>query len=137
MKNKIKERYEGLQSVMLEAGNNACLFLSLLSIVEEVLKVEQDFYKTYKWALEHNFMREDFYMLDSRDFLETLIGKKTTFEKCKELPKKVPDKMYTIEKWYNKKTGYTHFKRRYFDTLKASVTVRDGKIQEYYCYTIG
>ena len=80
---------------------------------------------------------EQFYCVNQELILEVLTGKKWTKKIMPKLPDKVPDKMYTVEKWYNPRTNFTHFKRRAFDTLKTSVTVKEGKLVEYYTYTWG
>ncbi len=50
------------------------------------------------------------------------------------LPSVINDNQFTIEKWFNPRTKFTHFKRRFVDTLQSSVTVKEGKVIEYYIY---
>lgn len=129
-------RYSGIQTVFKNAGESGCLFLSLLSIAEEYTRLPIDFIFAYNKCLDFGLIDTDFYCKDQEKILNIFTGKvwKKTVEK--ELPNPVPQNMYTVAKWYNKRTKFTHFRRRGFDTLNNSVTVNEGKIIEYYCYTV-
>ena len=132
----MKERYKGIQTVFKRAGESACLFLSLMSIAEEYTGLDIDFIWAYDTCRDMNLIKKDFYCMDQETILRVFtnrIWKKTVL---KSLPERVPDNMYTIQKWYNDRTGFTHFRRRGFDTLESSVTVNEGHIVEYYCYTV-
>ena len=131
-----KERYEGIQTVFENAGENACLFLSLLSIAEEYTGLPVDFIVAYRKCIDLGFIEKDFFCNDQEKILYTFTGKKWKKTVTKELPNPVPYEMFTIEKWYNPRTDFTHFKRRGWDTLKSSVTVKEGYIKEYYCYEV-
>lgn len=131
-----KERYEGIQTVFENAGENACLFLSLLSIAEEYTGLPVDFIVAYRKCIDLGFIEKDFFCNDQEKILYTFTGKKWKKTVMKELPNPVPYEMFTIEKWYNPRTDFTHFKRRGWDTLKSSVTVKEGYIKEYYCYEV-
>ena len=130
----VKERYNGVQTVFEKAGDYACLFLSLLSIAEEYTGLPVDFIVAYRKCIELGLIDKDFYCKNQEKMLYELTGKKWNKTIVKELPDPVPENMFTIEKWYNPRTDFTHFKRRAFDTLESSVTTREGKIVEYYCY---
>lgn len=132
----VKERYNGIQTVFEKAGESGCLFLSLISIAEEYTGLPVDFIVAYRKCIELGLIEKDFYCLDQSKILETFTGSKWKKTILKELPNPVPESMYTVEKWFNKRTGFTHFKRRGFDTLESSVTVKEGYIKEYYCYSV-
>lgn len=134
--NDVKKRYEGIQTVMKNAGDYACLFLSLLSIAEEYTGLPVDFIVAYRKCIELGLIENDFFCNDQEKILETFTGKKWKRAVVKELPSPVPENMYTVEKWFNERTGFTHFKRRGWDTLEISVTVKEGYIKEYYCYSV-
>ena len=134
--NDVKERYEGIQTALKMAGDYACLFLSVLSIAEEYTGLPVDFIMAYRKCLELGLIRKDFYCNDQEKMLYEFTGKKWKKTIVKELPDPLPDNTYTIEKWYNKRTNFNHFKRRYFDTLVDSKTVKEGFILEYYCYSV-
>ena len=131
----VKERYNGIQTVFEKAGDYACLFLSLLSIAEEYTGLPVDFIVAYRKCIELGLIEKDFFCNDQEKILYELTGAKWTKTVVKELPDHpVPENMFTVEKWFNERTGFTHFKRRMFDTLESSVTVKEGYIKEYYCY---
>ena len=130
-----KQRYSGVQTLFGTAKDAACLFLCMLSIAEEQTGHDIDFITAYHKCLDARAIDEQFYCSNQELILETLTGKKWTKQVMQKLPASVPEKMYTVEKWYNPRTGYTHFKRRAFDTLVSSVTVKEGKLIEYYTYT--
>lgn len=80
-------------------------------------------------------MRSDFYVKDAFAILNYYTNKKWVRRSVTELPKEIKDNEYTEAVWFNKRTSFTHFRRRGFDTLQNSVTVKEGKIQSYYIYT--
>ena len=130
-----KQRYEGIQTSFQNANLYGCLFLSLLSIAEEYTHEKIDFIEAYRRCRSRGFIDDDFFCKDQEAILYDLTGTKWKKKVMLKLPEIVPDLMYTVEKWYNPRTNLTHFKRRGFDTLSASVTVREGYIKEYYTYT--
>lgn len=130
----VQERYNGIQTAMKNAGESACLFLSLLSIGEEYTGLPVDFIVAYRKCIELGLIEKDFFCNDQEKILYEFTGKKWKKTVLKELPDPVPENTYTVEKWYNDRTGFTHFKRRSFDTLESSITVKEGYIKEYYCY---
>ena len=132
----VKERYNGVQTVFEKAGDYACLFLSLLSIAEEYTGLPVDFIVAYRKCIELGLIDKDFFCSDQKKILYEFTGKKWRKTVVKKLPDPVPDEMFTVEKWYNPRTDFTHFKRRAFDTLESSVTVKEGHIKEYYCYEV-
>ncbi len=129
-------RYSGIQTVFKKAGDSGCLFLSLLSIAEEYTRLPIDFIMAYNKCLDFGLIDTDFYCKDQEKILNIFTGKVWKKTVVKELPNPVPLEMYTVAKWYNDRTDFTHFRRRGFDTLTNSVTVKEGKIIEYYCYTV-
>lgn len=131
-----KERYNGIQTVFEKAGESACLFLSLLSIAEEYTGLPVDFIVAYRKCIDSGLIEKDFFCNDQEKILYEFTGKKWKKTVLKELPNPVPENTYTVEKWHNERTGFTHFKRRTFDTLESSVTVKEGSIVEYYCYSV-
>lgn len=130
-----KQRYSGLQTLFGVAHDTSCLFLCMLSIAEEQTGHDIDFITAYQSCLKAKAIDEQFYCVNQELILETLTGKKWIKQTLSKLPDAVPNKMYTVEKWYNPRTNFTHFKRRAFDTLKSSVTVKEGRLVEYYTYT--
>lgn len=124
-------RYAGCQTFLTEG----CLFLSLLSIAEEYSKETFDCLRVLEYARKMGYITDnnDLTIIGQTSLLKDLTGKTWERVVMSKLPATVPDAMYTIEKWVNGKK--THFRRRFVDTLSNSITVRDGKLVEYYTYT--
>ena len=125
-------RYAGVQTFLTEG----CLFLSLCSIAEQAANMHIDilsalqYAKSEGWIDQNNDMTED----SQCALLGFLTGKKWHREEFTTLPNPVPDEMYTVEKWLNPSNGFTHFRRRFVDTITKSVTVARGKLSGYYGY---
>lgn len=130
----IRKRYSGIQDMIRHIGTDGCYFLSLCTIIEEVSDKQADILEIVRVAIDNKWMKEDFYLLDPCAILRHFTKKNFKMKKIAELPSKINDNEYTIEKWYNERTGYTHFKRRFVDTLRSSVTVKEGYIKEYYFF---
>lgn len=146
--NKLLEKYIGLQTKMLKSadeikqfGDYSCLFLCLCSIAEEYNESHHSRYRVdiladYLACRSKGYIGDEFFVKDSPAVLEYLTGQKWKREIVEKLPEPVPDNMYTVERWYNQKTRYTHFRRRWGDTLVDSNTVRNGKLTNYYLFTV-
>lgn len=130
----IKKRYKGIQTTLLHCGETGCLFLALMSIVEEFLKKPCDLINCINVLRETNCIEDNFYVNDSLMMLSLLTGKRWHRRESISLPDVIKENEFTIEKWYNPRTNFTHFRRRGFDSLANSITVREGKLQEYYIY---
>lgn len=142
----IRAKYKGIQSKMKDSakefsllGDYGCLFLCICSIAEEY---NQDF-KTGKqldimsfWlqCRSKGLIGEEFFCKDQTEMLKLATGVEWSKSVVEQLGT-VKDNQYTVEKWFNKETGFTHFKRRWGDTLRSSRTVNEGNIIEYYVYT--
>lgn len=146
--NKLREKYIGLQTKMLKSaddikqfGDYSCLFLCLCSIAEEYNESHHNRYRVdiladYLACRSKGYIGDEFSVKDSTAVLEYLTGQKWKREIVEALPDTVPDNMYTVERWYNQNTRYTHFRRRWGDTLVDSNTVRNGKLTNYYLFTV-
>lgn len=86
--------------------------------------------------MSKGWLKEDYTCENSISILNSATEKKFSRRIVEKLPDVIKDNEFTVEKWYNPRTKYTHFKRRFVDTLKSSVTVKEGKIKEYYIYSI-
>ena len=56
--------------------------------------------------------------------------------KIEETLEVINDNEYTVAVWYNERTQFKHFRRRYFDTLLNSVTVKEGSIAYYHIFRV-
>ena len=131
----IKERYDGVQTLFKKIDSDGCLFLCLCTIIEEVTGREADIAGIVQVSRKRGWLANDYTVNDSLSLLNYFTGKKFKRESVRKLPAAVSDNMFTVEKWHNEKTGYTHFKRRFVDTVLNSVTVKQGKLIEYYIYS--
>lgn len=142
-----REKYIGIQTELKKKksfvacmGDYACLFLCLCSIADEYFeakgdKKEIDLVEFALKCREKGFISDD-WICRTELILNFATGVKWKKKAVKTLPKIISDNMFTVEKWYNKRTGYTHFRRRWGDTLKSSITVKEGILQEYYIFTV-
>lgn len=131
----VRDRYEGIQTVLRKCGESGCLFLSILSIAEEVAGVSFDLINTIHICLQKRWITNDFECLDSLAILNYLTGKIWIRREVTRLTRDVAYNEYTVANYFNPRTGIIHRRRRSYDTLKASVTVREGYIKSYYIYS--
>ena len=137
----IKERYDGLQTLFKAAYESACHFLTLCSIADEYRADHKLPYIDLIWAIRtcrsRQLIDDEFYVKDDGTGVLKLLtdGQKWSRKDVAKLGK-VGDNDYTEAEWFNPRTGYTHFRRRYVDTLRDSVTVAEGYIKQYRIYTV-
>ena len=132
--NNSKKRYTEIQSLLEKCGESGCHFLSLLSIVEEVNSEPVDLIEAIKMSLAKKYIDENFFVKAGDSLLEYFTGKKWTRKIVKTLPSKIKDNEYTEAIYFNPRTNLYHYRRRGFDTLKSSVTVREGYVLKYYIW---
>lgn len=130
----LRQRYEGLQSVLQACGKDGCLFLSVLSIAEQYLDKPIDLIDAIRQCRSKGLISDDFFT-DTVGVLELLTKKQWTKREVENLPPILAEDEYTVAKWFNQRTGFTHFRRRGWDSLTNSVTVKEGAVQSYYIYT--
>lgn len=128
----IIRRYEGVQTFLTEG----CLFLSLMSIAEQVANEHIDILSAIQYAKTEGWIDANNDMTEASQcaLLGFLTGKVWHREVFTTLPNPVPEKMYTVEHWINFDTGFTHFRRRFVDTVTKSITVAVGTLDCYYAY---
>ena len=136
----IQERYEGLQTLFGTMKDEACHFLVLCSIADEYLLSHGypaiDLINIIRVSQKRKWITDDFYVQnDGTPILSYLTGRKWTRKEVVKLPI-IRDNDYTEAIWYNPRTTYHHYRRRYFDTLVNSKTVAEGRIEKYYIYTV-
>ena len=131
----LKVRYSGIQTLLDRIGESGCLFLALCSIIEEVTGLPADIVGIIQTSMANGWLRKDYEVKDSLSLLKAFTGKDWKRIEVPKLPDVIKDNEFTIEKWYNPRTRFTHFKRRFADTLVSSTTVKEGSIKEYYIYS--
>lgn len=107
----------------------------MCTIIEEITGKPADILMIIQESMAEGWLESDYTCKDSLAILERVTGRKFSRKIVTKLPDVINDNEFTIEKWHNSKTGYTHFKRRFVDSLKSSVTVKEGRIKEYYIYS--
>lgn len=130
----VRDRYEGIQSILGRCYNGGCHFLSLCTIVEEENHIELDLINTIRISMSKGWFKSDFTGTDAIAFLEYFTGKCWSRTTVKRLPL-IKTNQYTEAIYYNPRTGCHHYRRRGFDVLEDSVTVREGYIEAYHVYT--
>lgn len=130
---KVHAVYSGLQSRL--GNNDACHFLVLCSIIHECRGREVDILGLASHSIIEGWLREDYYVKDALAILRYATKSKWIIKVLKQSPDDIGPSSFTELKWYNPRTGYTHFTRRYVDTLVNSVTVAEGRVEEYRIYT--
>lgn len=132
----VRARYEHLQTIIEQNGKSGCLFLSLLSVAEEMSGKRIDMIDAIRDAQEQGWLGKDFTCNNQLAMLNRWTGKnwqRTVIPYEKFDSRCVGTKDYTIMKYVRGTT--THFKRRPFDVYKDSLTVRQGKCEAIYMYT--
>ncbi len=130
----VTSRYENSQRILWNM-KDACFFLSLLSVAEEVTGKKIDLLDAARYCQQKGWCTNDFTIKYDCAILSWLTGKKVSKEVVDRLGI-VKGNQYTIEKWLAKDGRGNHFRRRYFDVYNGSVTVRDGTLMCYYLYTV-
>ena len=130
----VRDRYEGLQSILQRCGSDDCFFLSIASIIEDVNKKPIDLIEMIRYCMSKGWITQKFYITDSLAILCHYTGKSWIRRSSATLPK-IGDNDYTVAVWYNDRTQFTHYRRRGYDSLEDSVTVKEGYIRSYYIYT--
>lgn len=125
-----RQRYRGIQTFL----KDGCYFLSLCSIAEDVTGKYVDIIEAANVALQQGWVDKDAYIKEPLKLLQYLTHSQWQLNIKDKVPEIVADNEWTVLKYYNAKTGYTHFKRRDVDTLTSSKTVIDGKIVGCYVF---
>lgn len=129
------ERYTGIQDILKECGGSGCNFLCLLSIAEEVNGGPVDLIDAYKKARASNSMDSSFYVYNNLRLLRELTGRNWLRREMSNIDGILSKNEYSIAVYFNPRTGRHHYRRRSFDTLFDSVTVKEGYIEKYYVYS--
>lgn len=131
----VRERYEGIQTILKVCGEEGCHFLTLLTIIEDVNGKPVDLIEAIRVCLAKGWIDETFWVTnDGTPILSYWTNKKWTRKEVEKLPV-IRDNDYTEAKYYNKRTNLHHFRRRGYDILSNSITVKEGRIISYYIYT--
>lgn len=128
-----RQRYRGIQTLLMDG----CYFLCLCSIAEDAGGKPVDIIDVANEALEQGLVSSDGYVSFPVEILENLLpGTRWELDRQKAVPRLVADNEYTVLKYYNINTGYTHFRRRDVDTLVDSKTVKEGRLVNCYVFKL-
>lgn len=135
-----RSRYQGVQTALKGISEYGCYFLSLCSVAEDWLEWSCGGRVDLIDAVHscQGFIDNDWFVHDASGILEALTGASWSMKILSPYDfsqYKLAENEYTIEKWYNSRTGYNHFRRRDTDTLESSVTVKEGKLVDIYIFT--
>lgn len=130
----VKNRYEGLQTILKSCGYDGCHFLTLCTIIEDVNQKPLDLIEAIRVAQSKGWFDSAFYGKAGDSFLNHFTGKTWKRNKVEKLPKVIKDNEYTEAIYFNELTGLYHYRRRGFDSIIDSKTVRDGNIVGYYIW---
>lgn len=136
----VKQRYEGLQTALERCGADGCHFLTLCSIADEY-RVSHglpyiDLIEAIRTCQSRGLLRADFYIKDDGTNVLRLLTNKKWSRKDVETLGPIYDNDYTEAVYFNPRTQFRHYRRRYMDTLDHSVTVEEGYIEQYRIYTV-
>ena len=124
----------GLQNTFIEEmSKSGCYFLCICELAERITGKRVDVLNTALYAFEENWMWRDFTVQRPDLILADLIGKKVKVEASNKLPTTCK---YYVEKWFNPRTGFSHFRLHDWDSLTNSVTVKEGKIDSYRIFIV-
>lgn len=127
--------YNGLQSLF--NNTDACHFLVLCTIIHESTGHSVNVFRLITRCVLKGWITESFFVNDAVAILEYATGHRWNVRCVKTLPAVIQENEFTEEQWFNPRTGFEHFKRRFLDTLLYSVTVKEGYIKQYRIYTMG
>lgn len=120
---------KGIQTKLNHIGDYGCYFLCLL---HKAGFKEDNIVEIYDYCLKNNWIDEDCTILRPDDIALYLFR---TNLHCTITEQKPRNCVFYIECWYNKRTGYRHFKLPDWDSLENSVTVKEGYIESYRAYS--
>lgn len=118
--------YNGIQTKLEQIGKYGCYLLSIANHFE----YQGDIVDFYDKCLKEKWIEEDCTVLNPAAIAHYLGGGNWMVIKS-NTPLEMNDADFYVECWKNNRTGYTHFRLPESDTLKNSVTVKEGKIVSY------
>ena len=119
----------GLQNTTIKnMADYGCYFLSICESIEFKYLKEIDVVRAAEDCMDNGWLGEDFYVKDATKIASFLSGKKYS---CRASDKYEEVNGFVVQEWYNKKTGFTHFRLVDWDSVKNSITVKHGILKGY------
>lgn len=124
---------KGIQNKLEMIGKYGCYFLCLIHSFDEKATLDK-IVEYYDLFIKNRWLTKDCEVLDAQGIANKLSGKKVAVVKSKTIDYKAN---VVIIKWYNPKTGFTHFTTKDFDPLENSKTVAEGYQVDYRMFYYG
>ena len=119
---------QGLQNTLIEKmAESGCYFLALCELSERLTGKPVDVLLAAEAAMGAGWITSVFKVMNPDAILHFLTGRKFITSITTE---KIPG-TYSIEMWHNDRTGFDHFRLHDWDSLKDSITVKEGYIKSY------
>lgn len=124
----------GIQKICKKLGESGCYLLSLIEGCSRITKKEYDPILGYQYFLERGWIDEDCFVKSPESIVKYYLNKNVFVIKSNVIMKEA---IITIAKYYNKRTGLSHFVlctdrgKGIWDPLGNSKTVAEGSIYDY------
>lgn len=116
--------YNGLQSKLEQIGEYGCYFLSIMAACD----YDGGIVDFYDYCVSKKWITEDCEVLRPDLIAHEITGKNYKVTKSDTKPE---DCAFYVIKYHNDRTGYSHFRLPDIDTLKDSITVKEGYPESY------
>jgi hypothetical protein len=120
---------QGIQDTLKRAGEYACYFLCLCELAER-RGAKFDLLQTIDSFYGNNLLANDFTVKNAGGIFSALTGERWTHIVTGNEYRPAPGELL-VEEWYNPRTRLVHFRLKDWDSLDASVTVKEGYVRSY------
>lgn len=122
----------GIQKICKKLGESGCYFLCLIEGCARITKYEYNPILAYPYFLERGWIDDDCFVKSPEAIVKFYLNKNVVVIKSNVI---MNDAIITIAKYYNKRTGLSHFvlctDKGIWDPLGNSKTVAEGVIKDY------
>jgi hypothetical protein len=131
--------FAGIQTFFQEAGQAACYALSIIKIAERITGQIIDPFAALVDGIEKRHIRynwnnqddgDNFFVADPAALLSALTGRPVTVRKKTNINRGPAPREYIVQCWERQAVGktITHFRLPDWDSLKDSLTVKNGRV---------
>jgi hypothetical protein len=128
---------EGAQDFIKTVGEEGCYALTLCKIAE-ISSIGFDVLEAIEYGIRKGYIADDMTVKDGAALLTDITKRKWTVE-WQPARHQSKEGDFLVAEWYNKGTRLTHFTLEYpekWNSLKNSVTVKEGAIRSYRVYRV-
>lgn len=122
----------GIQKICKKLGESGCYLLCLIEGCARITKKEYNPILGYQYFLERGWIDDDCFVKSPEAIVKFYLNKNVVVIKSNVI---MNDAIITIAKYYNKRTGLSHFvlctDKGIWDPLGNSKTVAEGVIKDY------